>query len=75
MLKCFCGEYLRQKGNSLSINRAIGIIRREVVLMTAYEIIMVFIGILGLLISREFDNLIRYEVHQSQIWLIFFVKS
>ena len=30
MLKCFCGEYLRQKGNSLSINRAIGIIRREV---------------------------------------------
>ena len=26
----FCGEYLRQKGNSLSINRAIGIIRREV---------------------------------------------
>ena len=24
---------------------------------------------------REFDNLIRYEVHQSQIWLIFFVKS
>ena len=21
--------------------------------------------------SREFDNLIRYEVHQSQIWLIF----
>ena len=25
--------------------------------------------------SREFDNLIRYEVHQSQIWLIFFVKS
>ena len=30
MLKYFCGEYLRQKGNSLSINRAIGIIRREV---------------------------------------------
>ena len=27
------------------------------------------------LIKREFDNLIRYEVHQSQIWLIFFVKS
>ena len=26
-------------------------------------------------ITREFDNLIRYEVHQSQIWLIFFVKS
>ena len=25
--------------------------------------------------AREFDNLIRYEVHQSQIWLIFFVKS
>ena len=25
--------------------------------------------------TREFDNLIRYEVHQSQIWLIFFVKS
>ena len=25
--------------------------------------------------GREFDNLIRYEVHQSQIWLIFFVKS
>ena len=25
--------------------------------------------------NREFDNLIRYEVHQSQIWLIFFVKS
>ena len=25
--------------------------------------------------DREFDNLIRYEVHQSQIWLIFFVKS
>ena len=30
MLKCFCGEYLRQKGNSLSINRLHGIIRREV---------------------------------------------
>lgn len=30
MLKYFCGEYLRQKGNSLSTNRAIGIIRREV---------------------------------------------
>ena len=28
-----------------------------------------------LLRYREFDNLIRYEVHQSQIWLIFFVKS
>jgi len=27
------------------------------------------------LFTREFDNLIRYEVHQSQIWLIFFVKS
>jgi len=27
------------------------------------------------LLTREFDNLIRYEVHQSQIWLIFFVKS
>ena len=27
------------------------------------------------LVNREFDNLIRYEVHQSQIWLIFFVKS
>ena len=26
-------------------------------------------------VYREFDNLIRYEVHQSQIWLIFFVKS
>jgi len=51
MLKYFCGEYLRQKGNSLSTNRAIGKIRREVVLMTAYEIIMIFIGILGLLIS------------------------
>lgn len=51
MLKYFYGEYLRQKGNSLSTNRAIGIIRREVVLMTAYEIIMIFIGILGLLIS------------------------
>ena len=25
--------------------------------------------------NREFDNLNRYEVHQSQIWLIFFVKS
>ena len=51
MLKYFCGEYLRQKGNSLSTNRAIGIIRREVVLMTAYEIIMIFIGIIALLIS------------------------
>ena len=50
-VKIFCGEYLRQKGNSLSINRLHGIIRREVVLMTAYEIIMIFIGILGLLIS------------------------
>lgn len=30
MLKYFCGEYLRQKGNSLSTNRAIGKIRREV---------------------------------------------
>ena len=27
------------------------------------------------IVTREFDNLIRYEVHQSQIWLIFFVKS
>ena len=51
MLKYFCGEYLRQKGNSLSTNRAIGIIRREVVLMTAYEIITIFIGIIALLIS------------------------
>ena len=25
----------------------------------------------GMVFSREFDNLIRYEVHQSQIWLIF----
>ena len=32
----------------------------------AYEVMKLF---------REFDNLIRYEVHQSQIWLIFFVKS
>ena len=26
---------------------------------------------IGEVLSREFDNLIRYEVHQSQIWLIF----
>ena len=32
-------------------NRLLGIIRREVVLMTAYEIITIFIGIIALLIS------------------------
>ena len=49
------GEYQeRDEKNSLSINRLHGIIRREVVLMTAYEIIMIFIGIIsfgGLLIA------------------------
>lgn len=37
--------------NSLSINRLFGIIRREVVSMTTYEIIMIFLGIVALLIS------------------------
>ena len=46
------GEYQeRDEKNSLSINRLLGIIRREVVLMTAYEIITIFIGIIALLIS------------------------
>jgi len=46
------GEYQeRDEKNSLSINRLHGIIRREVVLMTAYEIITIFIGIIALLIS------------------------
>jgi len=45
-------ESIRDKMvNSLSINRLLGIIRREVVLMTAYEIITIFIGIIALLIS------------------------
>jgi len=37
--------------NSLSINRLFGIIRREVVSMTTYEIIMIFLGIVALSIS------------------------
>ena len=45
-------ESLRDKMvNSLSINRLFGIIRREVVSMTTYEIIMIFLGIVALLIS------------------------
>jgi hypothetical protein len=45
-------ESIRDKMvNSLSINRLFGIIRREVVSMTTYEIIMIFLGIVALLIS------------------------
>ena len=50
--------------------------------VTLYDIVAKELGIAkedildtDLFLSREFDNLIRYEVHQSQIWLIFFVKS
>lgn len=50
----------KQKKQKSPIGRAIGIVLKIII---------------ALLLAREFDNLIRYEVHQSQIWLIFFVKS